>query len=312
MAAGREAIPPVLTGVCPVLATPFDDDEIVDLDAFARQVRHAAAAGASGVMFPGYASEFYKLSESERQDLTAVAVDSAVETSITVVVAVQDGSTRQAVSWAIAAVERGAGAINLLPPTTVPIASGALIAHVRAVARAIAPSPLIVQYAPALTGHVLDPERLAALAEEEPNLRQVKVESVPAGRFVTGLSSQRPALTALVGYGGVQLIDALRRGAVGVQPGASFPELYVAIWRAWSTGKIEQAARLHRRLVPYLSYWMQSTELILAAEKLVAARRGMFRTAVCRAPGYVMDDEERAMVGRFLQEFTAELPTVSA
>lgn len=107
----------------------------------------------------------------------------------------------------------------------------------------------------------------------------------------------------MVGYAGVQLIDALRRGAVGVQPGCSAVELYQRIWSLWHGGEQAAAEQLHRRLLPYIAYWMQSIELIIAAEKLVSQRRGLIASAHCRAPAHLLDEHELAMIDRFLEEF---------
>jgi dihydrodipicolinate synthase/N-acetylneuraminate lyase len=171
----------------------------------------------------------------------------------------------------------------------------------------IAPTPAILQYAPAQTGTALDAPSISELARTHRNLRQVKVESAPPGALIAALMKQDPPLTALVGYAGLQLPDALRRGAVGVQPGCSFAELYLQVWSSWSAGEEEAAVALHTRMLPYLSYWMQGVELIVAAEKLITQRRGIIASAHCRAPAYVLDAEEIGMVDRFLGEFSGML-----
>lgn len=66
--------------------------------------------------------------------------------------------------------------------------------------------------------------------------------------------------------------------------------------------------KLHRRMLPYLSYWMQSVELIVAAEKLISLRRGLINSATCRAPAHALDGVEIQMIQEFLQEFNSELP----
>jgi 4-hydroxy-tetrahydrodipicolinate synthase len=167
--------------------------------------------------------------------------------------------------------------------------------------------PVIIQHAPALTGTSLDAPSLCRLASAHPNLRMVKIESTPPGRMIADLAAAEPPLPALVGYAGVQLPDALRRGAVGVQPGCSFTEVYVALWRAWESGERDQALDLHRRLLPYISYWMQHVELIVQAEKTILTRRGIIAGDRCRAPGWTLDREERTMIDHFLEEFAVLL-----
>ena len=295
-------------GVCPVLETPFADDGEVDYASFARLVDHVVRVGVRTVMFPGFASEYYKLSDAERVNLTTALLDQVRGLSgFTTVISVPDHSTHLAVRRAVAAVTAGAAAINVLPPHLHAPSGDAVRDHVRAVVAAVAPVPVILQYAPAQTGTALDAAAIAQIARDAPNLVQVKVESTPPGALITALGTQSPALTSVVGYAGVQLIDALRRGAVGVQPGCSFVEIYREIWTSWHDGRRDDAIETHRRLLPYISYWMQSVELIIAAEKQISHRRGLIESGYCRAPMRTLDPEEDAMVERFLDEFDQEL-----
>lgn len=289
-------------GVCPVVETPFTADERVDVDAFASLVDRLASTGVGSVMFPGFASEFYKLVDGERDALLAVLIERMHAAGVGVVASVPDHSTHVAVARAQRAVELGADMVNILPPHAHGPSGLAVRAHVRAVLAAIGDTPAIVQYAPAQTGTALDAAAIARMSEESPNLAQVKVESAPPGQLISALREAAPQLSCVVGYAGVQLIDALRRGAVGVQPGCSFPELYVEIWSLWREGRVEDATALHGRLLPYISYWMQSVELIIAAEKEISRRRGWIPTSICRAPARALDAEELAMVDRFLTD----------
>jgi hypothetical protein len=44
-------------------------------------------------------------------------------------------------------------------------------------------------------------------------------------------------------------------------------------------------------------------ELIVAVEKVISVRRGLFASAHCRAPARRLDAEELSMVDRFLEDF---------
>lgn len=289
-------------GVCPVVEVPFSADESVDEASFARLAGHLVGSGITSAMFPAFASEFHKLTESERDSLLGILIEHAGE-SVAVVASVADDATTLAAAAAERAVAAGATAVNLLPPFRVKASAGELRRHIGTVAAAIAPVPLILQHAPALTGVPIDADTIAAIALDRPNLRMVKVEAVPPGATISALQRTDPALPAMVGYGGVMLPDALRRGAIGVQPGCSIVELYVRIWDLWQAGDHEQAEALHRRALPYLAYWMQSVDLIVAAEKTISARRGLIATATCRHPRHDLDEEELRGVDRFLAEF---------
>lgn len=300
---------PFIEGVCPVVETPFTCDGEVDVDGFERVLGHLLSGGVRTFMFPGFASEFHKLSDTERELLVRTMVHRVHEVSgAKVVVSVTDHATTLAVSGSRRAVEIGADLINLLPPYQFAPSPEAVHHHVRSVLDAVNPAPVVLQYAPLLTGTSLDAADLARIAAASPNLVQIKVESTPPGRLISALAEQTPSLPSAVGYAGVQLIDALRRGVVAVMPGCSFVELYLRIWDMWSRGDRDGAEELHRRLLPYISYWMQGVELIIQAEKRISMLRGLISSDHCRAPMRTLDSEELDMIDRFLSEFDELLP----
>ena len=286
-----------------MLETPFTADGDVDEAGFLAVTRQVIGCGVASVMFPGFASEFHKLTDAERTRLTEILLRQTRGTAVSAVISIPDHATRVAIAHARHAGLAGADAVNILPPHFLGPSPAAVRAHVGAVADAVAPVPVIVQYAPAQTGTALDAGSISALARAHPNLRQVKVESTPPGALIAALLQQDPPLTSVVGYAGVQLPEALRRGAVGVQPGCSFAELYQRVWDHWSAGREDTAVRLHTRMLPYLSYWMQTVELIIAAEKLISQRRGVIASAHCRAPAHTLDAGEMRMIDRFLADF---------
>ncbi|MFB9928308.1 dihydrodipicolinate synthase family protein [Amycolatopsis halotolerans] len=293
-----------IRGVSPVLEVPFTDDGEIDVSGFRRVVRHVLGTGVGSVMFPGFASEFYKLAEDERQTLTQVLLaETALQPDVSAIVAVQDHATRLAVKRAVEAVDAGADLINLLPPHYLQPSRKALVKHIREVLDAVDPTPVVVQYAPAETGTRLDADMLRKIAAKHANLRLVKVESSPPGPLIAELAAGDPPIPAVEGYAGVQLPDAIRRGAVGTQPGCSFTEIYVEIWRRFENGDDAGGDELHRRLLPYISYWMLDTERIIATEKLISVRRGLFASPYCRAPAHRLDAEDIRMIDRFLAEF---------
>jgi len=308
-AAARLVDPATLVrGVSPVLEVPFTEDGDVDLAGFRRVVRHVLSTGVTSVMFPGFASEFHKLSEDERQALCGVLLDETRDRAdVAAIIAVQDHATMLAAGRARAMADAGADLINLLPPHFLKPSQRHIREHIEAVLDAVPQTPVVLQYAPAETGTRLDAHGITAIARAHPNLRLVKVESSPPGALIAELANGDPPLPAVEGYAGVQLPDAIRRGAVGTQPGCSFTELYVEIWRRFAEGDEAGGYDLHRQLLPYISYWMLDTELIIAAEKLISVRRGLFASANCRAPAHDLDAEEVAMVDRFLGEFADTL-----
>lgn len=109
----------------------------------------------------------------------------------------------------------------LLPPFFLGPSEDDVRRHISRVAEGTS-LPIVVQYAPALTGVKMTAESYLDLNRRAPNFRYVKVESAPPRPLISSIAEgSGGTMNCLVGYGGVQLVDGLRRGAVGVQP-ASF------------------------------------------------------------------------------------------
>jgi 4-hydroxy-tetrahydrodipicolinate synthase len=154
------------------------------------------------------------------------------------------------------------------------------------------------------TGVRIAPDVFLKLRESLPNADFIKVETQPPGRYITQLVERSEGrLKSLVGYAGVQMPDVLARGAVGIQPGCSFTEIYVELWRLWQIDKTAFLV-LHNKLLPYISYWMQGVELIIKVEKVILKKRGIIASDYCRSPSYTLDEHERAHIDQFMSEFS--------
>ncbi|MCC5947369.1 MAG: dihydrodipicolinate synthase family protein [Nitriliruptoraceae bacterium] len=290
-------------GIVPVLAVPFTADDAVDLDGFRAVAAHVLATGVSAVTLFGLASEFHKLGDDERVQLRRVLLELTRDRpEITAIVSITEHATARAVAVARAAVDDGADALNVLPPHFLGPSARAVEHHLDAILDAV-DVPVVVQYAPAQTGTALAPDTMRRLRARHPNLGAIKVETQPPGRYVELMVGGEPAIDCMVGYAGVQMPDALRRGAVGIQPGCSFTELYVELWARHAAGDLEGFHALHRAMLPWITYWMQHVELIIQAEKTILAARGLIATERCRAPGWDLDAEERRMIDAFLEQF---------
>jgi dihydrodipicolinate synthase/N-acetylneuraminate lyase len=305
MTAGR------LRGVIPVIETPFTADGDPDRDDFVRVVEHVIGTGVRGVMFPGYASEVLKLNDRERRDLIGDLLGVTNDRpDVAAIVSVPDHATKLAVDWAGWAAASGADAVNVLPPYLLGPSTGQVLDHLRQVARAVEPVPVVVQFAPQQTGTALISGDLVSLAAAQPNVVAVKVEANPPVEMITELRAAGSGLEAWVGSAGLYWPEAARSGAVAVQPGCSFVEVYVELWRRWEAGDVRGFDELHAALRPYLAEWMQHVELIVQVEKVISVRRGLISSAACRAPGVELDAEQHATIDRFLVEFEAWLSGV--
>ncbi|HMO58433.1 MAG TPA: dihydrodipicolinate synthase family protein [Roseiflexaceae bacterium] len=305
--------PKPLDGVVPIVAAPFTSTGRLDEDSLQQLVQHLIGTGVAGLTLFGLASEFYKLTDAERAAMQSILLAATSRhPHVAGIISITDHSWENAILRAQAAEAEGADALMLLPPFFLGPSEAAILDHIRRVIRAVR-IPVIVQYAPGQTGVRIAAELFLQLREELPNLDYVKVETQPPGRYLAELVERSAGrLRALVGYAGVQMPDALQRGACGVQPGCSFAEIYVALDQRYRRGDLYGMLDLHRRLLPAISYWMQGVELIIRAEKRILQRRGLIASDYCRHPCYQLDALEERQIDQFLADFADLLPMATS
>lgn len=284
-----------LRGVLPMLATPFDPDGRVHADGLTRLVDHVLNSGADGLAAFGLASETYALSDSERREL-AEAILARVAGRRPVLITVTTESTALAVDFARHAQRSGATALMLAPPRVTRAGPAALARHYGAVAAAV-DVPIMVQDAPGYIGVGLGAGLIARIVRAHPNVRYVKIETLPAAPAIAELRAEMgDAVTIFSGNGGLYLMNTLRGGAVGTIPGCDIPEPFVAIYRAHAAGDATGAEALFRRILPLLVYQNQSLDLYIACTKAVLAHRGLIAHPGLRPPGLILDSRSVADV----------------
>lgn len=276
----------MFTGVIPILQTPFTDGGELDLASMARQVEFVNEAGASGVAFPGFVSEFWKLTRTEIFEAAAVIRQ---RSRCPVIFNVTAQSTVHAVADAREFAELGADGLMCLPPFVVPSGQDALMGHLRAVLGATE-LPHILQYSASLTGLRLSMDEIGALRRDFPHFGCIKLDYVPPGPMITKLNEHFPgAFTYLIGFAGLQLEDAQRRGAHGLMGGAGHVAEDIRALEGLRAG----SPAGFRRLLPLLNFEMQTVENSIALHKFLLARRGVIASDHVRAPGTELDDMSR-------------------
>jgi dihydrodipicolinate synthase/N-acetylneuraminate lyase len=279
---------PIFGGVIPILPTPFTSQGGIDREGFTRAIDAAIHAGAHGVTMFGLASEYYKLADAERDDLTRLLIDH-VATRCMAIISIIPHATQLAVSEAMRAAEYGADALMLMPPFFLGTPIADIVRHIRQVASAVS-IPVILQYAPLQTGRVIDSATFATLRSELPNITHVKVDLVPSGPTLSALRAN--GVDSLVGYMGLHLPEDFSRGTSGVMPTVSITPAMVKLWNLLGTDK-EQAKQLHAQILPFLNFTMQSVEFLIACEKELLVQAGVITSAFCRSPGYTLDATQR-------------------
>lgn len=289
-----------LTGVLPIIPTPFNRDGGVDAPGMARLVDHAISAGASALVFPGVASEDIHLSAHERAACLA-AVGTAAAGRVPVIAGVNSADPDEMVRLAVRAAELGANGIMAM---AVPAMGENRIASFERIATATGGLPIILQNLGKPRGADLSADEMLELAVAVPAIRYVKEEGIPSGPRVSRLVAGGGIdLDGVIGGGGARyLFEELERGVIGTMPALELLEVHVAIVSAHLAGRREEALSLYERTLPLLliqqPYRMRMTKLILA-------HRGLIAADAVREPLPEMDAVLKGLVLEFYSRLTA-------
>jgi dihydrodipicolinate synthase/N-acetylneuraminate lyase len=274
-----------LRGIFPVLQTPLDAQDQLDIVSLQSEVAFCIAAGAHGLVYPVLGSEFQFLSDRERQQMVAVVIQAAAG-RVPVVVGVAGPSAAIAVEHAAHAAQIGASALIALPPFISAGSPEEVLAYYQAISQA-APLPIFVQNSPP----GLSPAFLLRLLREVENVHYIKEEMTPSAHHISVVVAAlgQDSWGVFGGAFGRWMLSELRRGASGFMPAAEATDVYVQIWDAFQAGDEAAARSLFGRLLPLINLLLL---LGLPVCKEVLVRRGVIRTAGMRTPGSLVLDAD--------------------
>lgn len=289
----------LLHGVIPILPTPFKADGEVDAASLRRVAEWAIDRGVHGLGTLALASEGYKLTEEERSRVLGAVVEAA-QGRVPVVAGVYHEATRVAEKFGADAAAHGAAALMIFPPVLGKLSSQQLVEHLAAIACSVS-VPVIVQDTPQLRGSALTLADYARILEAAPNVKYAKIEAVPAGQAIQAvLESLGDRMEILAGWGGLEFMDALRRGACGCMPGADVAPLLVEVYQDFRAGDLQRAQSCFDRLLPLLAFSSVSLDRFVVEAKTVLHRAGLIANPAVRPPCQPLDRGERAELDRLL------------
>jgi 4-hydroxy-tetrahydrodipicolinate synthase len=267
-------------GVIPILVTPFTPDGTIDVESLRSVVEFNLNAGVHGLGI-ALASEVFKLSEAERDQVASIVVDQ-VNGRVPVVMNTGAPGTDLSILYSRRAQELGADALMVLPPSLMPATHGEVVAFYQAISAAVS-IPIFMQDHPTASVSAAAAQEVADSCEW---VRHIKVESEPiTAKIVEMKRALGDRLTIFGGAGGGYFIEELRRGSVGTMPFCSQPETFVQIWDLYQAGDEAGAMTLfNRMLVPVARVVGQSNGIFCYVHKTLLRHRGIIESATVRAP----------------------------
>jgi dihydrodipicolinate synthase/N-acetylneuraminate lyase len=297
-----------LGGILPALCTTFAADGSLDVAAQRDVVRFVLACGADGIVCFGLAGEVNKLTPDERKRLSSVIIEE-VNGRVPVLVGVGAEAIHTSIDLARYVESAGADGVVIPPPITSHLDGDSLAPYFQAIA-AVTTLPVVIQDAPAYLGVGLNPSRVRQLADQQPNIKYVKLETGPEGtaRWIADLG---PRVDVLTGSAGLFLLGDLRAGAVGNVPGTELTDLLVAVYRAEKQGGGVASLGLFQRLLPYLVFSLQDIDHYNACTKEILVRRGILRRGGLRLPAPALTSLSLHMLDSFAEELGLSMQQVT-
>jgi 2-keto-3-deoxy-L-arabinonate dehydratase len=292
-----------LSGLVPILATPFHADGSLDRASLARLTEFQLQSGADGIATFGMASETFTLDTEERAFVleTVVSTVRSHTPKLPVVAGVASTGLAPALEQARRAVEGGASQLMVLPPYLVP-ASGEQLIEFYGLLAAEVGVPVMVQDAPVATG-VSMPVPVVTTMADIAGVDYIKIEAQPTAPKVDKVVQAVGGKLKVFGGQNAQfLLEELERGAAGTMPASEFTDLLAAVIAARRAGETAAAVEQFTRLLPLLLYGLQPG-IAWAVHKEILVRRGIITDGRVRAPAMPLDKGSRDGLLRALEAY---------
>ena len=268
-------------GVFPILATPFDDDENLDLESFERLVRFMAKLGVDGITILGVLGEANRLLDRERETLIRTAV--AAAGSMPVIVGTSHSGARAARELSQMAEQLGAKAVMVTPHAEAVPNDDRIVEYYKTIADGVR-IPIVAQDHPASTQVHMTVALLLRIVREVPQVASIKEEAVPTAPRIRALAAgmKERKVPVLTGLGALYGLFDLEAGSSGFNTGFAFPEALTAMVRAARAADWNRVREIYTRFLPLIVFEQQPG---VAVRKEILKLRGAIGSGKVRHPG---------------------------
>jgi dihydrodipicolinate synthase/N-acetylneuraminate lyase len=291
-----------INGIVPIIPTPFAADGAPDWSALASLLDFAVQAKVCAVCLPAYASEFYKLTDAERQDVALGAIG-LLANRLPVVAQVNHVASAYVAEVSCRLQAAGASAISVAVPRMFGLPERDLLRYFDRILSAIAIPLLIQDFNPG--GASLSDEFLRTLQRQHGHFRYLKLEEPLMSHRVQSIRESTDGQIGIIeGWGGMYMLELIDAGICGVMPGLAVSDTLQLIWNLARSGDKDAAYALFAQVLPQISHSLQSLEFFHHAEKSLLVARGILARADVREATLTVDPVDAAHMhflnGRYL------------
>lgn len=268
-----------LSGIVPILVTPFDENGDIDESSLRNEVDFAIDAGVHGLGI-ALGSEVFKLTEAERDQVSTIVIDQAKD-RVPVVVNTGAAATDLAVFYSTRAEGLGASGVMCTPPGP-GFSPKEVVSYFKAISDAVN-VPIVIQDTNATP---VPASLILNIASDCANATYAKVESAPTPHQVyKAVQTAGERVHVFGGAGGGQFLEELRRGSIGTMPFPSSAKSFVEVWDLWQANDRTAArAEFDTRILPLLRITTGSLGGAHIVHKRALQRQGVIRNAYVRPP----------------------------
>ena len=268
-------------GVIPILATPFNDDESLDLASWRRMIEFMVELGVDGITILGVLGESNRVNDHEREALIKSAVATANK-RIPVIVGASHTGTAAAAFLSRMAEELGADAVMIAPAREAVPNDERVIEYYQRIAAATK-LPIVLQDHPASTEVHMSVPLILRITKEVTSIACIKAEAVPTPPKIRALRAglTRP-VSILSGLGALYAPFDLAAGSDGFNTGFAFPEVLRELLNASMDNDMDRLHTLYQRFAALIVLEQQPG---LAVRKEILRQRGLIASNRVRHPG---------------------------
>lgn len=291
-----------IEGVFPILATPFHDDESLDVESMTNLVRFMNKLGVDGITVLGVLGEANRLNDLEREQVVKTAVAAAA--GLPVIMGASASGTQAACDLARMAKSNGAAAVMVTAHAEPVPSDERIFEYFSAIGKAV-DLPIVVQDHPASTGVHMPVPLIVRIVQEVANVACVKEEAVPTPPKIRALNREMKSrrVPVLTGLGALYGWFDLEAGSSGFNTGFAFPEVLIEMVRAARNQNWNRVREIYTRFLPLIVFEQQPG---VAVRKEILRLRGAISTNCVRHPGAGIPPAVAEQLGRLLHALLPE------
>ena len=295
-------------GVITSLATPFYDDESLDLESLDRLVRFHVAIEVDGIAILSGAGEEAQLTDEERMRIIRVTVNAAGQ--LPVLVGTSHAGTTATIARCEQAIELGAAGVIVSPWLAAGANDATVLEQVARIGTSV-PARILLQDQALVAADMPAVPTIARVLADVPSVVSVQTSGSPSGERVCalkrGIPDGRATVLSGLGSGATYALFDLEQGADGFHAMCSFPEVLISIVHAMRMNTPDAARQVYGRFLPLLVFEQQE----IGVSKEILKQRGCILSSRVRHPGKTIGETTAAQLRSLLHAtFSGEDITV--